>query len=1146
MNKLFISLYLISLIKLCLLSNPCTEITVKPYEPNQIYIERNTNKCVYFSYDNPSEGNIILKLAKSNSFTSYIYIYDNEDNIDYDTEKKEFTNSLLKYHIGEEFFKEKKLENMQKQRYYFVIYENSFYFNDELIIYNDKFTEDNYYELNEITNTQKNEFNFKYEYTNDYPIIFHFKVSSNIKYLNYQFLNINDNGKVSFYIYENNLENNIDSIENRKEFSRYVSLNNDIDYYIKIITDGEINLLFDFLETKIMKITPDDIFQKEILTFNNYYFYIEKELVLENDEYFNEFTIKLDSTNLNDLPFQILTNTCDGKTEEELIFCIDNVNLVPETIIKRDIDIPYIYHIYYSFKGQNNLVIKIINDNSLIKKQRLIIEASGGNELVDSKHEKVFRDNKGYLYPVYLNVSITEINSDSNENKNRLLFINTNTTSAIKIFFNEDTFKNKDIDIKNDEYITIENYVYAFDFNTQNVKKLFENRKYFTIMIYCPWESSPISFQLTFINDNINNFKYIVDEERPINSPITIKLNSPNEKYYFIGQYNQYYSNILFNEVVYGKIKAKYKPFNNNEKISRLIYNETANGFSFSNWTPIKGRIDIIEVTCISPALVYMHFIEDYAININNIVLEKGSQKYIFLNNTNTYNLLLSNDLKESQNVNLEVFIVSQRDNQTIDIKINEESFTLSKNDNNILLRYNTGNNYLESFTIQGKGKATTIRVKVSTRNDEKNVAYYKEYKKTEDAHKISKKINVHISNNNNKNVKLCYTLNFEEENYLYNPRDENCFELNKNGKTTISMYNPWDKLLLNNNKLYKDTDLYYLIVYVEDVSLIENLDFTSEEEFIDIVSELNQDEFISINNKENNLIKSSQKVNQSIIIQFSPITSSNSLNNDEDKYVIKSQFDEVIREGKLYTKNNRTYATFNDPLIDCFLELDIQTSNTYEIKYSIIPQENDLNEENINDNYNIEFKSSYIQFKPLMKDKNIDYSLYISFDTNIDLSSISNLKKLIKDDKTIYIVTKKINTKDDLIKIDLYSEIAQIKDQLNNKKWKLNILAEENDKYNIVMSYDVIEGQGNKGGEDNNEQNKENKEESSGSSVGKVFLWIFIIIIIAAAIYVAYYFLYKKRIRKDDDLLKDINDVNLSMEDQSAQAQNTEEGYIK
>ena len=129
------------------------------------------------------------------------------------------------------------------------------------------------------------------------------------------------------------------------------------------------------------------------------------------------------------------------------------------------------------------------------------------------------------------------------------------------------------------------------------------------------------------------------------------------------------------------------------------------------------------------------------------------------------------------------------------------------------------------------------------------------------------------------------------------------------------------------------------------------------------------------------------------------------------------------------------------------------------------------------------------------MKEKNIDYSLYISFDTNLDLTSISNLKKLIKDDKTIYILTKEINTKEDLIKIDLYSEMEQIKDQLNNNKWKLNILAEEKDKYNIIMSYDMIEGQGNKGGEDNKEQNKENEEESSGSSVGKVFLWIFIII---------------------------------------------------
>ena len=232
--------------------------------------------------------------------------------------------------------------------YHFVIFENDFYFRDELIIYNDKFDQNNYYEINIIEKMQKNEFNFKYEYMNDNPIIIHFKVASNVKYLNYQFVNVNTNGKASFYISEKDAETGqqIDKIENIKEYNNYISLKADTDYYIKIESNGEINIIFDFLDTKVMKITPDDIFQKELITLNDYYFYIEKELVLENDEYFNEFTIKLDSTNLNDLPFEIVTNTCEKNSEDDLIKCIDAVDLIPNTIIKRDIVIPYIYIIY--------------------------------------------------------------------------------------------------------------------------------------------------------------------------------------------------------------------------------------------------------------------------------------------------------------------------------------------------------------------------------------------------------------------------------------------------------------------------------------------------------------------------------------------------------------------------------------------------------------------------------------------------------------------------------------------------------------------------------------------------------------------------------------------------------------------------------
>ena len=1144
MKRFLIFIFSLIIIKVSLQLNPCQEITIKPYESNQVIIKRlDTSKCSYFSFDNPTEGNIILKLTKSNSFTSYIYVYASKDEIDFNKETNEFVNFLKKYHIGEDFFKELKIENLEKKTYYILIYEQSYNFNDELIIYNDNFTQNNYYELNQISNPQKNELNFKYEYNNESPIIIHFKTNADkIKYLNYQLININQNGKTSIYILEGNLENGEkkENVENIREKSNYISLKSDTDYYIKIINDGEINIILEFLDSKILKVNPEDIFQKEFITQNEYYFYIEKDLVVENDEYFNEFTVKLDAVNLNNLAFGISTNVCNDNSEQELIKCINDIDSSKKTIIKRDIDIPYIYHVYYSFNNQKYIVIKIQNKKSLEYKQRFILESSGGNDLIDNKSEKVYTNNKGYLYPVYLNVSISDINDENNKNKNRLLIINTNTTSAIKIFYNDNTFKKENIDINKNEYIKIENYFYGFDFNEEKTKNLFENRKYFTVLIYSPWESSPISFQLTFINNNEHNFKYILDQKRPSNSQIEVNLKSINEKYYFIGQYNENSTDILFNEVIYGKISAKYKVFDMNDKISRIIFNDTANGYNFQDWISIGNRIDIIEITCLSPALVYMHCVEDKAIKINDIILDKGSQNYIFLNNTNTYNLMLSDDLKKSTNVNVEVFLVSQISEQLIDIKINEENTTLSKD--KTYLRYNTNDKYLESCVIKGRGKATLIRIKIGINTDDKKIAFYKEYKKSEEK-KISTKINININNKNNQNVKLCYTFNFEEGKYIHLPKNENCFELNKNEKTTISMYNPWNKYLENNNKLYLDSDSYYLVIYAEEESIMGNLEFKDEEEFIEINNELKENEFININKTQNNIVKSSQKENQMILIQFSPI-SNNISDSENDKYIIKSQFDEIIQEGKIYSKNNRTYVAFNDQMIDSYLVLDIHNNKKYDIKYSVFSNENNITEENINDDYNIELINAnqempYVKFKPLLKKKDIEYSIYISFDKSFDLSSITNLMKLESNENKLYIMTKSINSGDDFIKFDLNSDISNL---INNKKWSLNVLAKEKEKYNIFMNYDMIEG-----GENKDEGEKgENKDNGEGTSVGIIIIWILIVIIILAGAYAAYYFLYKKRFKKTDELLKDIDDVTLSMEDQAnSNKVNYEEGNV-
>ena len=148
-------------------------------------------------------------------------------------------------------------------------------------------------------------------------------------------------------------------------------------------------------------------------------------------------------------------------------------------------------------------------------------------------------------------------------------------------------------------------------------------------------------------------------------------------------------------------------------------------------------------------------------------------------------------------------------------------------------------------------------------------------------------------------------------------------------------MYNPWDKYLLNNNKLYTDTDSYYIIIYAKENSLLGKLEFNSQEEFIDFNSELKPNGLISIKNKQNNLIKSSKEQTKMILIQLSSKSNNNEVN--EDKYIIKSQFDEIIQEGKIYNKNNRTYVTYNDQFIDSFIQLDVKSNNEYEIKYNII-----------------------------------------------------------------------------------------------------------------------------------------------------------------------------------------------------------------
>jgi len=193
--------------------------------------------------------------------------------------------------------------------------------------------------------------------------------------------------------------------------------------------------------------------------------------------------------------------------------------------------------------------------------------------------------------------------------------------------------------------------------------------------------------------------------------------------------------------------------------------------------------------------------------------------------------------------------------------------------------------------------------------------------------------------------------------------------------------------------------------------------------------------------------------------------------------------------------------VVYPDQLVDCFLKLDIPNDNKFDIKYTTISNLFDISEDKINDNYTLKLvnsdKLSTLQFKPLFKKKDIDYSIYISFDERIDLSSVPILSNLKSDKNKIYIFNKVINSDYDFIKYELEPDISS----LINKNWLINVLEKEQSKYNIIMSYDVIEG--SKGGSSNGDK----KEKS------KLTLYLILIIIfsIAAIIGISFgiYYLY-------------------------------------
>ena len=356
-----------------------------------------------------------------------------------------------------------------------------------------------------------------------------------------------------------------------------------------------------------------------------------------------------------------------------------------------------------------------------------------------------------------------------------------------------------------------------------------------------------------------------------------------------------------------------------------------------------------------------------------------------------------------------------------------------------------------------------------------------------------------------------------------------------------LTMYNPWNKYLDNKNNLFENSDSYYLIIYAENENLIKNLEFSSSEETLNINSELVENQFYNMSQSKNSLIKSSGLENKIILIQFSPvIDAKNIINSNNDEFALISQLnDNNIQKGKIFSQQNRTYALFDDPLIDSFLSTNINSETHYEIKYNSFSDRFNFKRDLINDNYKIELifenNSNFIKFNPLFKNKNVVYNIFIFFDTKIEYISPTYLinKKEEGNTNLNYIITEEINSKENEIKIQLKGNIA---DKIKNEKSLITVLAEEKEIYNIIMNYDVLINSPE-------EKQKEGNGKNSGFIVGIIFLIIFIIILIVVLGYFAYKFFLKKKVKTEEELLEGINAVDASMNDENKSPLNYDEG---
>ena len=1018
-----------------------------------LYKETSFLKTSFTAFYFSSNSNTNLLLSIQNQFlnSGKLYIYKNK-NISYDEINDEFSDFTIKSEI--------KNYNLQieKDIEYYIIFQNKEQDNNFIVFFYDLNENIQLFYGNNIINPfclTISDFDFK-------NLTFYLpKELNNFYKLLIQF-NINDtdvNGSIFI--------NDILKVDDYNIFSDYLDIYNNTD--LKIVY-GKTN------EEEINSITTEICFS----LLNNIYYEISEikieypfNFINKGDYYFFSNLTYSISYNKN-ISFIIHSLKPLKKEDFELTCYFANDNEILENKIDLDSikcnlieDLYNDFHIFFnSFDNNNktNFVFKLNLKNDM--ENTLTFIKSGLIENLNFDNNVSYSFNTtGNLVPKIFVLNLEEL---FNENKEIMIFNN-----------NSDFLRICKGDLVNDninfsDFKQIE--VYKKDLYNKNDSKIIN------VMIYNNNNSDKLN-EILFYASNKTKLFYLQKDDLKGNYRIKINLkNCYKEKVYFLSKYkdisksNNY---LIYFDVFYGEGNVYYqkeiqlKPGMN---ITDIFFNE--NSENINSKFISENNIDIIGINCTSSLLGYLNI---YNKNNDITVLNPGKSNVYYIKDKKEYEtvqsdlnfsiiLLGNNEQKLKYSISDELINELSNENHIEKNTLKKgEKLSITCESNECLYQLNVGNNNISEIKIIDSNENLVdveekIYVVLKNKSENYNISGY----------------NVYIDADNN--TEICLSETYGTEGYISEDSNNKCFIIDNNNNENYYLLNISSPFFLYQSENFKqknfmENDDYYFILYKKSGN-INSMNFSQT--FVKEWKNIDMDKDIIINN-ENNLINLSNSNNNDskIFVQISKCNELNEINFNvyENDYYIEDN----------NLNNNDNYLIYYNQKTTT--QFEFNKNNEILFRYNSLSDDDNCTYE-FTDDFKVFLDGNKLKFFKMLKFENSNYEIIITNKKNEKyLNSLCDINKLIKKNKTDFLIIKHEDKNDDeinIIKLD-ENKIKKIDSEL-----AIAVIGIKKGNFKIKKLY----------------KNVVHYEEKKGLSGFVIFLIIFVILLV---IIIIGFYIYKK-----------------------------------